>query len=197
MEKVFHILEKLPRGRLVDLGAGSGYTSLRLSDMGFEVRACDVNTDQFLPAGIPCVRADLNRGLPEADASARTVLALEIIEHLENPQAFLRDVARVLEPGGHCLLSTPNISSLPSRLRYLLKGEFTHFYRQKRRIQDPFCAEASGHVSPLLPWLFTFFLDKAGLEVKEKWELAPQWLPIRTSWLSSNTLWLVQKPSGN
>ena len=46
------------------------------------------------------------------DKSFDVVTATEVIEHLENPRLFLRDINRVLKPGGLCVLSTPNILNL-------------------------------------------------------------------------------------
>jgi SAM-dependent methyltransferase len=50
--------------------------------------------------------------LPAADAAHDLVLAMEIFEHFAvDPLHFLHEAARVLEPGGHLLLTTPNIVS--------------------------------------------------------------------------------------
>ncbi|MGF1445447.1 MAG: glycosyltransferase [Pikeienuella sp.] len=50
--------------------------------------------------------------LPHADASVDLVLAMEIFEHLgTDPVFFLDEAARVLAPGGHLLITTPNIAS--------------------------------------------------------------------------------------
>jgi len=155
-EKVFEIMQDLPRGRLLDLGAGSGYTSLRLAELGFDVHAYDVNTEQFQPPALSCTKIDLNRELPESDEKIQAILALEIIEHLENPQAFLREIARVLAPGGHCLLSTPNIASLPSRLRYLFRGEFTHFTGRSAACGIRFAMRPPAMYRPCFPGCFCF-----------------------------------------
>ncbi len=48
--------------------------------------------------------------IPFPDASFGTVMAGDVIEHLENPSAFLREVNRVLVPGGRLVLSTPQAS---------------------------------------------------------------------------------------
>jgi len=45
--------------------------------------------------------------LPFADASIDTVLLLDVLEHLPNPSACLREIARVLRPGGRCILQVP------------------------------------------------------------------------------------------
>jgi 2-polyprenyl-3-methyl-5-hydroxy-6-metoxy-1,4-benzoquinol methylase len=47
-----------------------------------------------------------------ADDYADVVASVETIEHLENPRAFMRQLARVVKPGGVVIVSTPNQLSL-------------------------------------------------------------------------------------
>lgn len=170
-------------GEVLDVAAGAGYTSARLADCGHRVRAIDIHPEQFVPREIPFVKGDLNLRLPFDDATFDGVLALEIIEHLEAPRAFVRELARVVKPGGTVVVSTPNITSLRSKLRFLWNGEFTLFFNAERRTRDPFCAEASGHISPILPWLLEIFLRDAGLEPRE-WTWSSAELGIRSRHLA-------------
>jgi SAM-dependent methyltransferase len=50
-------------------------------------------------------------GLPVADASVDVVIFSEVIEHLVDPDAAIEELRRVLRPGGHLLLSTPNLAA--------------------------------------------------------------------------------------
>ena len=53
------------------------------------------------------VQIDLDAGrVPLPDASAETVVAVETIEHLENPRAFFRELFRLAKPGGTVLVTT-------------------------------------------------------------------------------------------
>lgn len=176
-------MKDVPPGDVLDVAAGAGYTSARLADLGHRVRAIDIHPEQFVPREIPFVKADLNHRLPFDDATFDGVLALEIIEHLEAPRAFVRELARVAKPGGTVVISTPNITSLRSKLRFLWNGEFTLFFNAERRTRDPFCAEASGHISPILPWLLEIFLRDAGLEPRE-WTWSSAELGIRSRHLA-------------
>lgn len=63
--------------------------------------------------------ADLSQ-LPFADSSFEVCLSLWTLEHLPDPQAVLREIYRILKPGGYFLLATPNRRSLLIRLRALL-----------------------------------------------------------------------------
>lgn len=154
-------------GRALDLAAGSGYTTVQLAALGLDVTALDINTDQFVPTEIPCRKVNLNEPLDVPDGSMRLVMALEVIEHLENPRGFVRELGRVLEKDGVLVLSTPNIVSIYSKLRFLLSDELELFFNQANRVNDSFCEEADGHITPVLPWLLDIFLKEAGLSTEK------------------------------
>lgn len=185
--RCFRILEPLPRGPLLDIAAGAGYTSHVLRKMGFEVTATEINTQQFIADGVRVEAVDLNQGLPYADGAFPTVVALEIIEHLEAPARFLRELARVLAPGGVALVSTPNITSFTSKLRFLAKSEFNLFYDIAERLNDPFYEHAAGHISPLPLWLLRHFADKAGLTITDT-HYTRELLGLKGNWISTNLL---------
>ena len=53
--------------------------------------------------------------------------AVEVIEHLENPRALIRELARVVKPGGWVIVTTPNQLSALSLLTLVAKGRFAAF----------------------------------------------------------------------
>jgi 2-polyprenyl-3-methyl-5-hydroxy-6-metoxy-1,4-benzoquinol methylase len=59
------------------------------------------------PGPVPQFLAGCGESLPLEPASAHTVAMLDVIEHLPNPVAVLREVERVLAPAGHLVISTP------------------------------------------------------------------------------------------
>ena len=123
LEAVLEVADALPRGRALDVPCGPGLASEALRRLGFQVTAADLDEKGFAAGPeIRFERLDLDRPLPFADASFELVHCGDGIEHLENPMAALRELARVLAPGGTLLLTTPNYSSLERRLRFLLSG---------------------------------------------------------------------------
>src|SRR4051812_15921240 len=85
---VVECLRSETRGPLLDVGAGDGTLTARLREEGFIVRAVDMVTNDFRPRGIEIQSANLNHGIPFADSEFTTVVATEVIEHLENPWFF-------------------------------------------------------------------------------------------------------------
>ena len=144
--------------RVVDLGAGSGALAFRLQALGLEVLAVDSHPERFKAP----VRF-INLNLDETDFASQLspgsydlVVSVEVIEHLENPIGFLRNVRRLLRSGGLAILTTPNVDSVPARLKFFLRG--------KVRLMD----EASDltHISPIF-WdlLVRQYVPRAGLEI--------------------------------
>lgn len=167
-EIVLRLVEREPCGRALDLAAGQGPLSYALAKRGFEVVSADIYPDQFRAPGLSCQKLDLNQKTPFPDESFDLILAVEIIEHIEAPRAFLREIFRLLRPGGLAVITTPNISSLPSRLFFLATGYFDLFVPAEWRLKDAYCAEADGHISPLPSWLLRYFLREQGFSLEEE-----------------------------
>ena len=117
-------------GRVLEFGAGTGTLITQLVANGC---TCTFTGADLLPrpAGIPrdveWIHADLNTPLPSADGSFDAIISTEVIEHLENPRAVFREFARLLQPGGHLLLTTPNQESIRSLASLIARGHHVAF----------------------------------------------------------------------
>lgn len=108
----------------LDIGAGQGELIRRLGDvMPLQSAACDFHVERFAGAGVPIAQVDLEREpLPYPDRAFDLVTCSEVVEHLENYRALLREAYRVTKPGGLLVLTTPNVLNVQSRMRYLVSG---------------------------------------------------------------------------
>ena len=113
--------EKSAPALIVDVGCGDGLaTSVAASiSPGHRFVGVDWSADALRQArtrGLTLVRAGVEgHGLPLAASSADVVIMSELIEHLVDTDSALEEVRRVLKPGGHLLLSTPNLAAWYNR----------------------------------------------------------------------------------
>lgn len=105
---------------VIDAPAGSGFTTKLLLDLGAKVHAFDLFPEFFQEKRIRCEVADLSEMLPMASKQADWVIFQEGIEHLPDQLKALKEMNRVLKPGGHMIVTTPNYSNLRSRMSHLL-----------------------------------------------------------------------------
>jgi SAM-dependent methyltransferase len=93
--------EPLVHGRLMDLGCGNQPFLRWYEPLVKEVVPVDA-------APIPgVVVVDLTEPLPFSDASFDTILCTQVLEHVQNAEQAMAEIARLLRPGGHALITVP------------------------------------------------------------------------------------------
>lgn len=160
---------------VLDLGAGAGVTSLVLRKLGMDVVVLDTWAEyrpeydnqmgtanamlhRFRRFSVPPVLGDLLDGLPFREKRFDLVTLYDVIEHLPvSPRRLLTDVYRVLRPGGHLALTTPNLVNLRARLR-LLSGRTIHFPIDEWFDGDSFY----GHIREYTPRELRYMLESVG-----------------------------------
>jgi SAM-dependent methyltransferase len=144
--------------KVLDIAAGTGAFSQRISD-SFPSWDLEINDFEGQASGLNFKKKkiDLNDKFGEQfeEGSFDLVIALEIVEHIENPWNFLREIRRLLRKGGLLVLSTPNIDSKLDRLTYLLYGH--SFYFGNRGFTN-----SGGHITPVPDWLFRKMAKSSG-----------------------------------
>jgi 2-polyprenyl-3-methyl-5-hydroxy-6-metoxy-1,4-benzoquinol methylase len=112
------------RGRLLEIGAGTGWQSRALAEHGFDVTAIDVATSIYSERRVwPVVDYD-GFSIPFPQASFDVVYSSSTLEHIPHLREFQRELHRVLKPGGLAVHVVPSATwrfwtSLTHLLRYL------------------------------------------------------------------------------
>ncbi len=159
-----------PNARLADVGAGRGAFSRLLgetlrAELGLEPREhvfpCDVVPASFEYDGVDCVQATPGAPLPFDDASFDAVVSVEVIEHVEDQFAFLRELARIAKPGAPVIVTTPNTLNANSRVRTLAQGFPVLYDPLPLATHDP--RRLGGHIHPIAPYFLVYGALRAGL----------------------------------
>lgn len=116
LARIIEMATELRPETLLDIGCGRGFLLDQLSSRGLTgLTGVDVY-DDVRSEHWDYARGDVTREMPFADASFECVVAGEIIEHVPDPDSFLREIRRVLKPGGTLIISTPNMVSWANRI---------------------------------------------------------------------------------
>ena len=99
-------IAKKPSRVLLDIRCADRWLEALLSNDCYYIGLDYLETGRRLYGARPDLFADASN-LPIADSSIDAVALLEVLEHLENPRDALREIARVLEPGGRLLVTVP------------------------------------------------------------------------------------------
>lgn len=97
--------ELLPDGRVLDLGCGTGHSWTEL--LPRETVGVDIAPEALTGQERETRQADM-RALPFVQDSFDSVVSIQSIEHVPDPQRVLAEVVRVLRPEGRAILVTPN-----------------------------------------------------------------------------------------
>ncbi|MBM3230779.1 methyltransferase domain-containing protein [Candidatus Peregrinibacteria bacterium] len=133
-ESVLTLLDVQPGETVLDCGCGLGYFLLKLKESGAKLHGIDVS-----PESVAFVREHITQDahvgsaeqIPYPDNTFDKIMFCEVIEHVEDDAKVLREIRRVLKPGGRVVITTPSLKGFRahSKLKQLGHhhgGEF-HF----------------------------------------------------------------------
>lgn len=125
-----------PGARVIDIGCGVGDSTRLLRGHGLRAEGTDVS-QRFLPEGEDgFFVADFESAAGVASGAYDAAGALNVIEHSERPQRLLAEMVRVVRPGGHVIVLSPNLTSPLVGLRILTdlaKGATPYLGIERRR----------------------------------------------------------------
>lgn len=151
-DKVISLLGKISNKRILDCGAGKGAFTKELLKSKANVYACDINKEKF-EVDTRFKKAELNKKIPFPDSFFDSIVAIEVIEHLENPAKLIREFKRTLKKDGCLVLTTPNIQNVKSKVQFFFKSNFHWFH------ESEFGDMGSQHINPLY-WRELIYLLK-------------------------------------
>lgn len=187
-----HLRPRRPGVRVLDVGCGVGQVVARLTEAGYEAYGVDVAEPNIAKARQFTERCLLydGRRLPFPAGHFASVGALNVLEHVEEPEEFIRELVRVTESGGKIVLSSPNfyrvlgfrdyhprmrgVSTKLENFRRLrakrrqmrLAPDEVRFDRMKPIIKEPFSPDDDAIVATN-PLEMRFFLQRAGCRVEK------------------------------
>src|SRR3989344_758285 len=120
---------KIPKtAKIFDFGCGSGYTVGYLQKLGFNVSGADVSFEAIdfgLAQGIENLEVVQGAEIRPTEGGFGLILALDVIEHIEDDLGAIRGVERALKPGGMAIITVPAY-----RWLWGVQDEVAHHYRR-------------------------------------------------------------------
>jgi SAM-dependent methyltransferase len=99
-----------PPAKIMDVGCGWGVNLKSLEAAGYKVSGLDISRRILERIDLPerhLFEADLNQPLPPQAGQSDGLLALDVIEHLDDDHGAVRKFAELLRPGGIAVISVP------------------------------------------------------------------------------------------
>lgn len=128
------------RGALLDLGSSDGETLGHMAELRPDLRlfaADKFGQPEKYPAGCQFSRVDLECDrLPWREGSMDAITCMHLVEHLRDTRSLMREIARLLKPGGRVYFETPHPKSLGlPRLRHAPVPFTMNFHDDPTHIQ--------------------------------------------------------------
>lgn len=153
------------RGRFLDVGCGRGEVVRAAQERGWQAEGCDLSAEFVRYArevnGVEAHAATLEQ-MRYPTASFDAVTLVEVIEHLYEPAETVRELSRVVRPGGLVYLSTPNEESV-----YQSLGNLYYKARGRDWVVNLCPTWNLYHVQGFSPRSLRYLLERNDFEIEE------------------------------
>ena len=152
-ELVLSLLQRLgimPPASVLEAGCGWGTNLEALEVSGYQMTGLDVSRKLLERLDRPdrrLIEADLSQGLPVRPPLYDCVLALDVIEHIDDDRHAVQELARLLKPGGRVIFSVPALPELYSEFDDV-QGHRRRYTRKSPRA----CIEEEGLIIEDMLW---------------------------------------------
>ena len=124
--------------KIIEVGGGDGGLTMQLLDKKYTDISL-VDFDDYIPNKlknhVKTYQLDVcMNNLPFNDNDIDAVVVIAVLEHLENPFYFVREVERVLKRGGKFIISIPHVFSIRGRIEFLLSGNLPSYYEHNNHV---------------------------------------------------------------
>lgn len=157
------------------LGAGSGYFDKKLMDHGIKsIDAIEYIPEHYKVKGTRLYSYDLNNSWAHKlltqnhNRKYDLIIAIEVIEHLENHFMLMREIQSILAYNGQIIITSPNVESSFSRIRFLLTEYLEYF--------GPTELDGTGHINPVLTHIFKLNLKLNNIKLLHIYHNRNIWL---------------------
>jgi 2-polyprenyl-3-methyl-5-hydroxy-6-metoxy-1,4-benzoquinol methylase len=135
---ILRMIEREANTKFLDCGCGAGEFTMEIAkcvgtDSVYGLEFIAESAKSAKEKGIIVYTADLNQGFPIENEFFDFVCANQVIEHLYETDMFIKEIYRVLKPGGYAIISTNNLASLHNVISLLFA-------------KQPFAAHVSNEV---------------------------------------------------
>lgn len=117
------VLDNFKESSVLDIGCGDGFLLKKLLEKNRDIKALGVDIspiaiEKAKANSVDCILLDITEPLPFENNSFESVLLLDVLEHMFQPEPVLKEAVRVASK--YVYISVPNFVSLPARIQVLL-----------------------------------------------------------------------------
>ncbi len=162
---------RLENKRGLDIGIYPGYFTYCLKNLGYNIEGVDVHPERItkqISQKLTIKKCDIEiESLPYKDKSFDYIIFTAVLEHIRiNPIAVLKEIRRILKPGGKLFLQTPNLGFWSRRIRVLFgKGFDRSPYQVYKKIEE---IGHAGHIRVYQMHELVEIMRKTGFKIKKK-----------------------------
>lgn len=178
INKVLPIIKKYPNSKLLDIGCGFNYKFLlKVEPYISKGYGIDFKVPELKNGKIKTKQMKIEKKLPFMDNMFDIVTMLAVLEHLESPFHIIKEIERILKPGGKLILTVPSkitqsvLELFAFRLRIIDKNEIADHKKYYNYLELKKLMRQAKHLKIVKHKYFQFYMNNFCIVKKETYKI--------------------------